>query len=187
MLRLNAPKKNRGFTLAETLVIAIVIGIATILVSPSLAGAIDRVKLNQAVVDVRGALQESQRQAIRSSEPCTVTLNKTEHQVTGSCLMTGNRTLPEHIALATNILGSANQVNINFGILGTAEFGIDVPAPPPPDPSGKIVLFLDRRSIPDQKCIVISNTLGLTRAGNYTGSVVGPDITASGVCAASAQ
>jgi type II secretory pathway pseudopilin PulG len=185
MPRLNALRKHRGFSLAESLVIAAVLALLMAFSAPGIAGALDRVKLNQAVVDVRGAFQESQRQAIRRGQPCAVQISSNQRQVSGSCLMTGNRTLPEHIQLATNVASANSDVQIIFGILGTAEFGIQTESPTANDPSAKIVFFLDRSSIPDKKCIVISNTLGLSRIGQYSGATGGSAITDTGVCTTS--
>lgn len=180
MPRLNALRAKRGFSLAESLIIVTILGVIIAFATPGIAGAMDRVKLNQAVVDVRGAFQESQRQAIRRSQPCTVNINAHDRKITGNCLLTGNRNLPEHITFATNIRSTNTNVQINFGILGTAEFGIQPGTSVANDPTGKIVFFLNRRSIPDKKCIVISNTLGLSRIGNYNGGTGETDITNTG-------
>jgi type II secretory pathway pseudopilin PulG len=204
MLRLNARKGNWGFTLVESAIIVVILAILVALATPSLLGTLDRFRLSQAVVDVRGAFLETQRQAIRRSQPCLVTLSLDRKMITGDCLVTGDRTLPEHIQLVTNILDStSNTIQIMFGILGTAEFRIAVTtpsAPPPNDPSGKIVLYMPERSTSSKKCVAISNTLGLARVGTYTGpllapevidhrnsehSLVNPQITSQGVCTAS--
>jgi Tfp pilus assembly protein FimT len=182
MPHLNALRRHRGFSLAESLVIAAVLALLMAFSAPGIAGAIDRVKLNQAVVDVRGAFQESQRQAIRRGQPCAVQISATNRQVSGSCLMTGNRTLPDHLQLATNVASSPSGLQIVFGILGTAEFGIQTANPTADDPSAKIIFFLNRSSILDKKCIVVSNTLGLSRVGQYTGEMGSSAITDAGVC-----
>jgi type II secretory pathway pseudopilin PulG len=190
MLRLNARnKENRGFTLLENTIIVVMMGILLALSTPSLLSMVDRVRLNQAVADVRGALLEAQRQAIRKSVPCTITLNTSHGKVTGACLVTGDRKLPEKIKMVTNLASNTSNVEISFGILGTAEFNIIQAATPfsiVNDPSGKIVFYIFQGSTQNRKCIAISNTLGLTRVGDYRGPLTGPDITRLGVCTTAA-
>lgn len=199
MLRLNARnKENRGFSLLENTIIVVVLGILLSLSTPSLLSMVDRARLNQAVADVRGALVEAQRQAIRKSEPCTITLNinhgkvkDADHDGNGikDCLVTGERKLPEKIKMVTNLASNTSDVKISFGILGTAQFNIQVSTlsgGSVSDPSGKIVFYISQGSTQDQKCIAISHTLGLTRVGNYRGPLTGPEITRLGVCTTAA-
>lgn len=181
---------SKGFTLIETLVIVFIMGILSAIAVPSFLALLERAKLNSAVAEVRGALQEAQREAIRKSKPCTVTLNTAERKVTSPCLVTGDRTLPEKVAMVTNI--SANvitgPIQLTFGIWGTAEFTVTTSVTPPntpTDPSGKIVLYMLNRSTSEKKCVAISNTLGLTRAGTYSGLITAANITDSGICTAS--
>jgi type II secretory pathway pseudopilin PulG len=186
MLRSNARKQNRGFTLLENTIIIVIIGILLALSTPSMLDMVDRARLSQAVTDVRGALQESQRQAIQKSEPCFVRLNVTHGEVTGGCLVTGDRKLPERIKMVTNLSSTnGSDIEIGFGILGTAKFNIQVSVPGPlSDPSGKIVFYISQGSTQNRKCIAISNTLGLTRAGVYSGPLTGTGISEEGVCTA---
>jgi type II secretory pathway pseudopilin PulG len=198
MLRLNARNKSRGFTLAEQLVIVAVMGVLVLLAVPNFMGVLDRVKLDQAITDVRGALQESQRQAIRLSQACVVTLNFARRQASGPCLVTGNRTFPERVEIVTNIKptkedgddkdkGKGNDkigIQLTFGVLGTAEFQIESTGSSG-DPSGKIVFYLPKPGNKDQKCIAISNTLGLTRVGVYSGSLKNSQEISDGMCTAS--
>lgn len=208
---LNARKKILGFTLIELLVIILIGGILSAIAIPSFIGLVDKANLNNAVTEVRSALQTGQREAIRRSQVCTIGLNIVERKVTGYCL-SGDRNLPDRVAIATNMSKKPNSldktVEINFGILGTAEFILDedVEEPddiksskaetkylemswksphPTKDPSGKIVFSLANNSIP-KKCIAISNTLGLTRIGNYTGKInKNSKLTKEGTCTAS--
>jgi hypothetical protein len=93
------------------------------------------------------------------------------------------------VQIVTNISQSAgNPIKITFGILGTAEFTVlsSTTPPPPADSSGKLVFSVAQSSIQDKKCLAISNTLGLTRAGAYTGNYTNAnEITDSGICSAS--
>ena len=72
---LNARKKILGFTLIELLVIIMISGIFSAIAIPSFIGLVDKANLNNAVTEVRSALQTGQREAIRRSQVCTIGLN----------------------------------------------------------------------------------------------------------------
>jgi prepilin-type N-terminal cleavage/methylation domain-containing protein len=260
MLRSNARKDIKGFTLIETLIVVIIFGIASAIAIPNFLNSYEKFKLEQAVVEVRGTLREAQRQAIRKGESCMVTIDAETHKMSAPCLGFEARTLADGIDIITNIVNTTNttaqnfpgsslsaqrlktdgylvastenpslsnlglsspqkpilfssnnsgsgngnncssnsgqgnqgscfgKIPVKFGVLGTAQFTIINPTNngnPPADPSGKIVFYLSGKSQASKKCIAISNTLGLTRAGAYSGSLIPSDITATGVCSAS--
>jgi prepilin-type N-terminal cleavage/methylation domain-containing protein len=210
MRRSNVRKsKNKGFSLIETLIIVVIVGILAAIAIPSFVGSFDRVQLNQAVVEVRGILQEAQRQAIRKSQPCGVTIVPATGEIKNywfdpptstnlsdrklceiiSEVVERNGTqlinpIPHKVRILTNMAN--NPIQIVFGILGTAEFSVATAVSPPPlDSSGKIVFYVSHSSIQDKKCLAISNTLGLTRAGAYTGNITNAEeITDDGICTA---
>ncbi|MBW4552890.1 MAG: type II secretion system GspH family protein [Aphanocapsa sp. GSE-SYN-MK-11-07L] len=197
MPRSNVRNKNRGFTLAEQAVLIAVMGVLVMMTAPSLIGMFDRFKLDQAIVSVRGALQESQRQAIRLSQACVVSLDLSGGNVTGPCLVTGDRTLPEQVDAVTNIKptkidgsdknsGAGNNktgIQLTFGVLGTAEFIVES-AGIASDPSGKFVFYMPETAVKDRKCIAISSTLGLTRVGVYSGELKHSKDLSKGTCTA---
>jgi prepilin-type N-terminal cleavage/methylation domain-containing protein len=63
---------QRGFTLIEVMVIVMLVGILAAIAVPSFGSLLDSVKVNQTVTDLRTALQDTQRQAIRKNQTCTV-------------------------------------------------------------------------------------------------------------------
>ncbi|PSB02917.1 pilus assembly FimT family protein [Merismopedia glauca] len=251
MLPLNVRKnhKNKGFTLLEMLIIVLIIGIGFAIATPSFLSSMEKLRLEQAVVEVRSAFREAQRQAIRNGISCLITLNIEDNRLTSPCLNIGDRTLSDKIKLATNIelssttfdanyhpdssylvastempnlanlgLNTSNSsiypqtlsancngqgngegnsngscednsklARVNFGVLGTAEFKIvkpQVTQGTPIDPSAKIIFYTSNSSKSSKKCLAISNTLGLTRAGTYNGSTEPEEITGSGICMA---
>jgi type II secretory pathway pseudopilin PulG len=98
--------RHSGFTLIEKIIIVAVMGILGAVAAPNLSKLLDRVKLDQATQEVRSALDETQREAIRGNKSCVVTLNLVESKVTGTCLQSGNRDLPQKISLATNMVSN---------------------------------------------------------------------------------
>lgn len=212
MRRLSARRNNnKGFSLIEILIIVAIVGILAAIAVPSFASSFDRVQLNQAVVEVRGILQEAQRQAIRKSQPCGVTVVPATGEIRNYWFdpptstnindkkfcetiaevveRNGNQLInpiPDKIRMLTNMAN--DPIQIVFGILGTADFSVatGVASPPPNDSSGKIVFYVSHSSIQDKKCLAISNTLGLTRSGAYIGNFTNAEeITDDGICTAS--
>jgi type II secretory pathway pseudopilin PulG len=200
-----------GFTLIENLVIVSMIGILSVLAAPSVSALMDSLRIDQTIVEVRTALQTTQRQAIRRSQVCSVALqieepengkgkgkghNKktndaTKNAVTGNCLLSGEPDLPNNVSVATNLVSStpssssASNFEIKYGVLGGAEFAIQgLNTSTTRDASGKIIAFVPERQDGKKKCIAVSSTLGLTRVGNYVGELDSESITQTGVCTA---
>lgn len=116
-LRERGSTRHSGFTLIEKVIIVAVVGILGAVAAPNISKLLDRVKLDQATKEVRSALDETQREAIRGNKSCIVTLNLVASEVTGSCLQAGNRRLPKRISLATNMVS-----NLGVGLpSGTTE------------------------------------------------------------------
>lgn len=224
---------QKGFTLIETLIIVVVMGVLTAIATPSLMSVMDSAKINQTIAEVRGTLQEGQRQAIRNNQPCTVGLFLSDGTKTDDKSNNGNRGIgngngtgnkpsgtpstvtppsptvetpsstsvqtqcpisqePEvksGVGLTSNIAkttSSSDEVAISFGIYGSAEFAV-VGTPQSTnagDPSGKMVAYIPEKQNVQKKCIAISNTLGLTRVGDYAGGITPEEITSGGVCTA---
>lgn len=161
MLPSSVHKSNQGFTLPEVLIIVVIVGILAAIAVPSFLGWYNRQKVNQALTKVQGALKEAQREAIKRSKSCTVTLNT--NTVTGPCLVTGDRELPSGVSMATNISGSPPSTI--FSYRGTVTLY----------DTGKVVLFVEEY----KKCLALSSPLGIMRKGKFIGST--SDVT-GGTC-----
>src|SRR4028119_2257734 len=113
MRTLHSPNNTQGFTLIEAMIVLVIVGILVAIAAPSFLAMNNKAKLNHAVNTVRGAMLEAQREAMRKSKNCTVTLDATSNKITSSdgCLVTGDRTLPQGITMAYN--GSDT---INYGM-----------------------------------------------------------------------
>jgi len=168
MLLFNARNSSRGFTLIEMLVIIAVVGILAAISAPSFLAWQNRTRVNNALTDVRGALQEAQREAMRKSKTCTVTLNTTNKKLTSPCLVTGDRTLPNGVVIATNISGSPAKAA--FSYRGTILLSH----------TGKIILSTGDNTY--KRCLVVSSPLGIMRTGSYSGSNSSSSEVTDGTC-----
>ncbi len=186
-----------GFTLIETLVIIVVVGVVVAIAAPNLTSMMERIKVDQNVAAVRGVLQSAQREAIRNGQSCitAMSLKKSSGLAKGHnkkyCSSATSYSPPVDTDLVTNITNPSDakavpgeSFEIEFGILGNAKFGIYRSSSTPTDPSGKIVAFVSQNDNVPKKCIAISNTLGLTRVGTYIGDLAPTSITQTGVCTA---
>jgi Tfp pilus assembly protein FimT len=102
-----------GFTLAEHMVIVAIVAIAAVASAPSIWAMFNRAQVKQTMLEVRTALNEAQREAIKGNKVCTVTLNFVDGKITGSCLKTGDRTLDPNVEIATNLTQPNNAAHDN--------------------------------------------------------------------------
>ena len=115
LIPLRSSPSNAGFILPEKLVICAIIGIAAAASAPSLMASMNRAKVKQTMAEVRSALNETQREAIRRNTICTLTLNFVDGKITGSCLKSGDRTLDADVAIATNLTDPSSSEAPNEG------------------------------------------------------------------------
>ncbi|GAC1501352.1 MAG: hypothetical protein NVS2B14_14100 [Chamaesiphon sp.] len=150
-------RASKGFTLVETIIITVIVGVLAAISAPSFLAMYNRAKVNAAVNTIQGALQEAQRTAIRRSQNCSVVLDTTNNQITSSngCLITGDRTLPEQVTLS--IPQSNTNTTINYGFRGNTN-------------NNNTILIGLADGSGQTKCLVISRPLGMLRAGIYDGN-----------------
>lgn len=168
--------KNTGFSLIEIIVTLIVAGILMMVSAPSLIGMYNQNQLKDAFRQVEGAIKEAQKQAKRKGKTCKIKLDevtingKVRDRVTfvkssdpgesgkdySDCLLE-ERILPKSVDLDTNIPGATNK--ITFSHKGNTPTG------------GTIKLSANNSSV--QKCLVISNGLGIIRTGIYNKNISG--------------
>ncbi len=102
MLLCNVRNNNKGFTLIETLIIVVIIGILSAIAAPSFLSMFNKNKVNNALVQVRGALQEAQREAIRRSRRCQVGLSSgNQSMLTSNCFALVDYTIKASAAAAS--------------------------------------------------------------------------------------
>ena len=91
MLLFNVRKNNQGFTLIETMTVVIIISILGAITIPSFLAILNRNKVNNAIDQVRGALQEVQREAIRKNKICSVSLTSiNQPKLSSNCFVSAD-------------------------------------------------------------------------------------------------
>ncbi len=148
---------NSGFTLVELLSAAVLIGIVTAVTAPNVIGMIRSQKVSGSMGSINGAIRETQKQAIRKGERCTVNIDDVNNLITGDCLL-NEREINEHVDIRTTLPG--NPPKISFSSKGNTTNG------------GTIVVSSDASEF--QRCFVIAQGLGIMRTGKYAGKKTEP-------------
>ena len=152
-------KQEPGFTLTEVIIVTVIVGVIGALAVPSFFSLLNRNRVNQAVGEIEGALREAQKGAIRTSRSCTININTTSNRISNNgddnCLLT-TRNFDSKFTL------TSSRTTITYSAKGNISL----------DPQTPVIVM----SFPDggsnqQKCVVIENTLGLIRTGDYSGTI----------------
>jgi prepilin-type N-terminal cleavage/methylation domain-containing protein len=152
---------QRGFTLIETLIVVLVVGILAAISAPSFLSWLNSKRVDHALVEIEAALQETQSEAIKRSKECTLTIPApppvgTNAVLTGTCLVSGDRTLQDvSLSHTTN---PTSAWTITFDFKGRNKKDTD---------QGIIAVFSADSTNVQPRCIEISKGIGLRRDGKY--------------------
>lgn len=156
------PDRNEGLTLAELMITVVIIGVLASIAAPGMNRFFQKAQLENALLRMQGALRETQSEAIRRSQTCTLVINPgVDQAVTGNCLVTGDRPLKGiHLKHSQGL--SVDPWTITFDARGRNQNFND---------PGTAVLSIPGASSVSPKCMVISIGIGLHRIGEYEGDL----------------
>lgn len=186
------PAPNQGWTLIEIAAVTVIVGILAAMSFPSMVGMQARNGLNNSLSQVKEAIQEAQRSAIKSGRICPVVINtdltvsvlpsQMKYHVSSTSVdaFPSSPLLPNPINSA-NANDPNNYVCITSPVLLPDNINLDARTTitrinfsykGTTTNGGTIVLSANGTS--DKKCLTISNGLGIFRTGNYYDSTTSP-------------
>ena len=160
----------RGFTMIETIIVILVIGILAAIATPSFLSWVRNKEVDDALAQVVGAFKEAQSEALRKGTGCRVNIDTSSKIISATtmassadnCLPTGKR----------NLKDASDAIQITTDFTGIDELIFTHKKTTPED--GIVVLFQPEAS--QQRCVVVSEGLGLIRTGFYQGNPTTPSI-----------
>jgi type II secretory pathway pseudopilin PulG len=153
--------RNSGWTLLETMIVSLITGILSSIAIVNMLGVMNKNKVQNSLYEVKGALQEAQRNAIKMGKECKVAMdvdvNPTYLSVDAEtkyvgCLSSQGVDL-SGIKVTENFSGS----RIRFSYKGNSAN------------LGTIVFHSSNTNA--KYCLVFSNLLGIMRSGIYTAEI----------------
>ena len=151
-----------GVTLSELAITVAMVGILAVIAAPGMSRFMQKAQLEDALLRLQGALRETQNEAIRRSQTCSLTIpSGIDQSVTGNCLVTGDRPLKGIQTLHRNS-SSGEAWTVTFDSRGRNRDFIN---------TGTAVLSIPGQPHVSPKCLVLSVGIGLHRIGEYDGDL----------------
>lgn len=157
MLTFNVPTnigKIQAYTLLEILLTIMFVGILAAIIAPSFGQMYQKYIVNSSLEQLRTALQTAQKNAIKNSETCSITIDTNNNKIT-----TTNDCLSEQRQLSKTIKIAQTNGNISFNFRGETNMG-----------NTKVIVLADSNQSYKQ-CLLISDGIGLVRKGEYDGTM----------------
>ena len=136
-------------------IVSVIVGILASLAIPSMMSGIGKNQLQSSMGQVKGALQEAQRSAIKNGISCTVNINPTAKTVTGS--PAGCISSPVSIPDNTEItfITPTTSTPLIFSYKGN------------PNNANELIIALKSEKTTQQYCLAVSSGIGIMRSGTY--------------------
>ena len=152
--------KNAGWTLLEIMIVILIIGILASLALPNMVEGIEKRKAQSALSQLKGTLQEAQRNSIKMGKECRV--------------VTDADVSPTYLAIdsAAQYVGCLSVQRLNFsGITVTENFpGTGIRFSYRGNTTNIGTFVVESPNARTKYCLVVSNFLGIMRSGVYNGS-----------------
>jgi len=142
----------------EMAIVSVIVGILASLAIPSMMSGMGKNQLQSSMGQVKGALQEAQRSAIKNGISCTVNINPTTRTVTGS--PAGCISSPVNIP---------NNTEITF-TTPTAATSLIFSYKGNPNNTSELIIALQSAKTSQRYCLAVSSGIGIMRTGTYSGT-----------------
>ncbi len=149
-----------GITLPEVIITLLILATLIGISAPSFIHQLQKIQVRDSLLRIQGALRETQAEAIRRNQTCTLTIPRGTNQIiSGTCLTTGDRPL-KGVALNHNHPNSQPNWEITFDYKGRNQNFQD---------RGTLLVSSASDVSVQPQCLVISIGIGLMRIGHYDG------------------
>jgi type II secretory pathway pseudopilin PulG len=165
--------RNSGWTLLETIIVSLITGILGSIAIVNMLGIMNKNKVQNSLYEVKGALREAQRNAIKMGKECRVVMNADIN--------------PTYLSVdtATKYIGCLNSSGVDLsGINVTENFpGSRIRFSYKGNSTNLGTIVFHSSNTEAKYCLVLSNLLGIMRSGVYTKEIPAPTGSTSGVSA----
>ena len=173
----NLVYSNSGWTLLETITVSVITGILASIAIANMLGMMNKNKVQNSLYEVKGALREAQRNAIKMGKECKVVMdadiNPTYLSVDTETKYVGCLSSPRVDLSGVNVTENFPGSSIRFSYKGNSTN------------LGTIVFHSSKTQA--KYCLVLSNLLGIMRSGIYTKEIVPTATSVSGVTATNCE
>ena len=164
------PLQPRGFTLIESLVTVLLIGIFAAILAPSFTGWLNSRRIEDVTAQVESALKEAQSEAQKRSFSCAVEISPTAITANPTaCFPTGAKDLTKLgvTVLAKNHSGTTLASNLRLPArLEVSHRGnISLPS----SSAEAIITVFQQGGSVQGRCLAVTSGIGIMRRGKYVG------------------
>ena len=164
---------NQGWTLMEMAIVSVIVGILSSLAIPSMMSAKGKNDLRSAMGQVKGAIQEAQRSAIKNGQSCTVIINPTTSSasvtVSGTSVSVNAKTIAGSPAGCISSTVSITDTDTTFTTPTTAtSFSFSYKGNP--SITSELIIGLQSAKTSQRYCLAVSSGIGIMRTGTYSGT-----------------
>jgi prepilin-type N-terminal cleavage/methylation domain-containing protein len=170
-------RKQEGFTLIETLVTVVIVGVVAAIAIPSFTGWMTTKRIEDTLARVEGALKEARSSAVKKNRSCTLLITVQNVSAIRVDSVTGS-TSPDPACLPSGERDFSG-INPNISLLGTGgtsgtlvTFSLRGTTPITQTTEAILVRRRDRNDDQKIKCLVLSSGIGAIRTGSYSESTV---------------